>query len=1337
MHKSFLRLLSSLLFTILVILLLNSNSVSAYSTDVGTLDVILYVKPGANGTCSSWGDACELQTALYNAVAGDQIWVAAGTYKPTSSLNREATFQLKSGVAIYGGFPAAGGEWFQRNWETNLTTLSGDIGVIGNIGDNSYHVVTGSGVDATALLDGFNVSGGNANGNDLENNKGGGMYNWGGSPTLTNVNFIGSNADTGGGMFNSSSSPSLTDVTFSSNSANNYGGGMYNSGSSPSLINVTFSSNGAFHGGGMVNEGDSNSSLTHVTFSSNTATYYSGGMYNVGSSPTLNDVIFSDNSANYGGGMCNESSSPTLNSATFSDNTAASSGGGVFNMTSSNPTLINVTFNSNSATYNGGGMDNESSSPSLSNVTFSGNSATYYGGGMYNYHNSSPSLSNVTFSSNSAFDRGGGMYNYNNSSPSLTNVTFSGNSANTGGGMANENNSSPSLANVTFSGNSATYTGGGMCNYFSSPSLSNVTFSDNLATSYGGGMFSSGASPSLSNSILWGNTPDQISGSASVTYSDIQGGWAGTGNINQDPFLGPLADNGGLTLTHSLVEGSPAIDSGDPTNCPAIDQRAYARPIDGDGDGTAICDMGAYEYASYPATFSLTIDIVGSGSIAKNPDKSEYLWGEVVTLTPIPDPDWVFIGWGGDASGMDNPLTITIYEDTNITANFRFDAWTINLSVYPQGSGEVVKYPDQPTYHYGDQVTLTALPNPGWSFAGWTGDASGTSSQIIVTMNDNLEITANFAQIEYTLSVSINPPGMGTVTKSPNKPYYNYGDVVTLTASGITGWRFTGWSGNATGVTNPLQVTITGNTNITANFSNQYTLSTIVDPSVSGTITRDINQDTYTYGTQVVLTANPNPGWTFAGWGGDASGSDNPLTITIIEDTSITATFTQDDYTLSVTPIGSGTVAVDPVQPTYNYGDVVTLTPTADPGWTFFEWGGDASGSDNPLTYTIIGDTNIIATFTQNEYMLTVTPIGSGSVAIDPVQDTYHYGDVISLTPTAEAGWTFAGWGDDASGSDNPLTYTIVGDTSITATFTQDEYTLTVTPVGSGSVVVDPDQTTYHYGDIITLTPSADPGWTFAGWGGDASGSDNPLTYTISGDTSITATFTQDEYSLTVTPIGSGMVTIDPVQATYQYGDVVTLTPAADPGWTFAGWGGDASGSDNPLTVTITGNTSIIVTFTQIEYTLAVDIIPVESGTVIISPMQTTYHYGDEVSLTPAANPGWTFSEWGGDATGSDNPLTVTIFGDTNITANFTQDLYTLDVTIEGSGSVAIDPVQATYTYRTEVTLTATADPSWSFAGWGGDPSGSDNPLTFTIQGNTSITALFTTNWIFLPMITR
>ena len=147
--------------TALLFIFLGWSAVSAYSIDPQTQGNILYVKPGEyEATCTSWGDACELQTALSNAVAGYQIWVATGTYKPTTDTNRYATFQLESGVAIYGGFPVDGGAWETRDWEANLTTLSGDIGGIDDATDNSYHVVTGSGVGATAVLDGFTIRGG-------------------------------------------------------------------------------------------------------------------------------------------------------------------------------------------------------------------------------------------------------------------------------------------------------------------------------------------------------------------------------------------------------------------------------------------------------------------------------------------------------------------------------------------------------------------------------------------------------------------------------------------------------------------------------------------------------------------------------------------------------------------------------------------------------------------------------------------------------------------------------------------------------------------------------------------------------------------------------------------------------------------------------------------------------------------------------------------------------------------------------------------------------------------------------------------------------------------------
>ncbi len=282
----------------------------------------LYVKHAATGNNNgtSWTNAyTDLQTALTNATSGDEIWVAAGIYKPTTGTDRTATFQLKTGVALYGGFTGTETTLKQRDWETNQTVLSGDIdnndttnanGILtknDNItGNNAQTVVTGSGTDNTAILDGFVITAGLANGSSDSSNPegcGAGMFNNEANPTLANLTFIGNlasgtvdNLGIGGGMYNDKSSPTLTNVTFSNNLAGS-GGGMSNNNSSPTLTNVTFNGNSASSGGGMYNTDNSSPALTNVTFYDNIA--QSGKeLYNDGgSSITMNNVILSNKSS--------------------------------------------------------------------------------------------------------------------------------------------------------------------------------------------------------------------------------------------------------------------------------------------------------------------------------------------------------------------------------------------------------------------------------------------------------------------------------------------------------------------------------------------------------------------------------------------------------------------------------------------------------------------------------------------------------------------------------------------------------------------------------------------------------------------------------------------------------------------------------------------------------------------------------------------------------------------------------------------------------------------------------------------------------------------------------
>jgi predicted outer membrane repeat protein len=211
------------------------------------------------------------------------------------------------------------------------------------------------------------------------------------------------------------------------------------------------------------------------------------------------------------------------------------------------PTLIDCTFSNNSATLKGGGMYN-SGRPTLTNCTFSGNSANR-GGGIFNEPNSSPTLTNCNFVENTAQTDGGAIYN-DTSTNFITKCIFSDNSAQTSGGaMFNNNNSNSILTNCIFGRNSAQY-GGGIVNNKSTVELTNCTFNKNSANS-GGGIYTGSSKVTMTNCILWADTPEEIvvfSGVAPrITYSDVQGGRTGVGNINTDPCFAD-ADNGDYHL---------------------------------------------------------------------------------------------------------------------------------------------------------------------------------------------------------------------------------------------------------------------------------------------------------------------------------------------------------------------------------------------------------------------------------------------------------------------------------------------------------------------------------------------------------------------------------------------------------------------------------------------------------------------------------------------------------------------------------------------------------------------------------------------------------------------
>jgi parallel beta-helix repeat protein len=358
------------------------------------------------GFSATWyvpDDYGTIQEAIDVSMSKDIIVVKPGTYvENIDFLGKDITVKSEQG--------------------SDVTLIDGNLA--GSV------VTCENGESPDSVLDGFTIT--NGSGTDVSGYYyGGGIYNDGSNPTVTNCTFSENYAGDGsyaygfgGGMYNNNSSPEVTNCTFSGNTAIGYacgfGGGMCNSNSSPTLTNCTFSGNDAHDGDYGCGSG--------------------GGMYNTGSHPTLTDCTFTGNwGSEAGGGMCNSNSDPTLTNCTFSGN--------------SSPTLTNCTFTGNHGDYRGGGMFNYLSTPTLTDCTFSGNSVYGgLGGGMYNW-DSSPTLTNCTFSGNSAYEPidqdglGGGMYN-GDSSPTLTNCTFIGNLAGEyGGGMSSSYPSSSTVTN--------------------------------------------------------------------------------------------------------------------------------------------------------------------------------------------------------------------------------------------------------------------------------------------------------------------------------------------------------------------------------------------------------------------------------------------------------------------------------------------------------------------------------------------------------------------------------------------------------------------------------------------------------------------------------------------------------------------------------------------------------------------------------------------------------------------------------------------------------------------------------------------------------------------------
>ncbi len=390
----------------------------------------------------------------------------------------------------------------------------------------------------------------------------------------------------GSAVYNGGATLTLYDVAVRNNVTTSESGGVYNSGGVLRVIDSLFEGNSAGSGGGSITTGDSGQlrsvlAITNSVFRNNQTDRAGGAIEIWSGSATIDGSIFESNAvvgSDSGGAIRVRGGQTQIRGTIFTGNRAGSGGAIRIDGTQTRVSIVESSIRNNSADY-GGGIFFGSGTLNLINSTVASNSATGRGGGLIT-NGGTATIVGSTFTDNAADDDAGGIGNWG--TMSLTNSTVSGNRAtDSAGGLRNDGIGT--VVHTTISNNTARFGGGGHNGGLLN--LRSSIVADNTAST---------ADPDFSGPIVSEGYNLIETMSPGLTLNGLT-----TGNIlGSDPNLGPLFNHGGLTMTHSLLSGSLAIDAADPSLSTTIDQRGFARPRDGDGNGNSRSDIGSYERRS-------------------------------------------------------------------------------------------------------------------------------------------------------------------------------------------------------------------------------------------------------------------------------------------------------------------------------------------------------------------------------------------------------------------------------------------------------------------------------------------------------------------------------------------------------------------------------------------------------------------------------------------------------------------------------------------------------------------------------------------------------------------
>jgi len=843
----------------------------------------------------------------------------------------------------------------------------------------------------------------------------------------------------------------------------------------------------------------------------------------------------------------------------------------------------------------------------------------------------------------------------------------------------------------------------------------------------------------------------------------VLGAWVNSTSImSKDNF--PHGKDANLDLTVSLGPGTAeapyvtGIDGGNLMIMPGktLELEPYTRFVI--NPGFQVINNGGHT-----AIAQNTSSIVNGYLWAKDSDNDKCFIADSVRYNNSPSqPD---ASWG---NGYKRVSELEYYPDPDDSSPGPAPACTAssyNLSITKSGTGNgiITSSPQgiacgsicTAAFSFDTSVVLSVAANPGSTFSGWTGDCTGMGD-CRLTMDSAKTVRSSFESSGAVINITKSGNGTGTVVSIPEgidcgekcSSTFPLDSDLSLKATPLSGSVFSGWFNDCSGTKTTCSFNVDEDKEIEAKFSlggtgTYYRLTVVKNgpgmvktTSIGGVVCGTDCTHQYYKNLKVTLTAYPDSGATFVNWAGDCSGTSTNCTVTMSSVKNVTANFSGNTYSLSISNIGNGqgTIISMPTgincgmdcNNNYVPGTVITLTATPLSGSTFVGWSGLCTGTGT-CAVLMDGNKTIYANFSlSNLYTLNILKTGSGRgvVATTPpgidcgydCSEGYFQRTEVILSASAYSDSDFIGWsgaGCTGTGSCNLI---IDASKTVTAVFTtknSNRYTLVVNKTGNGKVTSVPIgidcgsvcSFDFNYDTTVMLVAEPSQGATFTGWSGACTGSNLVCTVAMNQLRTVNAVFTTSTptiQTLSVSKLGTGQGTIvsspsgincgSDCTENFNQGTSVTLTASASSGSSFASWAGDCSGSSNTCVVSMNAAKQVIGIFNASVpsgYTLTVSKTGTGSGTVTSVPAGITcgtdgtdctenYSSGTTVLLIAAAPSSSTFTGWSGACTGTSITCNVLMNSAKSVTANFNTSTTSKTLTVvkagSGSGTVTSSP---------------------------------------------------------------